>query len=270
MSVEAALACVPAPGRAGEDVGVLGPDMAVVVDGVGLPSGGCRHGVAWYARQLATATLAAIACRDTSLADGLAAAIAGVAARHPDCDLTDRDTPSAAVGVVRLGSDRVETLSLADVTIALDRGADGVRTVVDRHAEARAGLVGAGLTGHRIGTSGHAAAVAGLLAERAAACNRADGFWVAAADPAVAYRATTVTLPRAGVRRVAVCSDGASWPADLGVWSWRAHLDLLTACGPAGLVAAVRDLEHADPDGVGHPRLKAHDDATVAYFRLLP
>jgi hypothetical protein len=267
MSTEAALACVPAPGRVGEDHGVLGPDVAVVVDGVGLPAGGCRHGVAWYARQLATATLAAVA--DGDLADGLAVAIDSVAARHPECDLADPATPSAAVGVVRLTPDRVEALSLADVTIAVDLG-DGVRTVVDRHAEARAGLVGAGLAGHALGTPAHAAAVAGLVAERATACNRPDGFWVAAADPEAAYRATTVTLERAGVRRVAVCSDGASWPADEGVWSWREYLDLLTARGPAGLVNAVRDLENDDPDGLVHPRLKRHDDATVAFFRMPP
>lgn len=263
----AALACVPAPDRDGEDYCAVGPDVAVVVDGVGLPPGGCVHGVAWYARNLAHATLAASTDRAVPLANGLATAIAAVAARHPGCDLTQPDTPSAAVGVLRLGDDRVEALSLADVTIALDLG-DEVRTVVDRHAEDRAGLVGAGLAGHRIGTQAHAAAVAGLLAERATACNRPDGFWVAAADPAVAHRATTVTVP--GVRRAAVCSDGASWPADEGVWTWTEYFDLLAAVGPAGVVAAVRDLEDADPAGVVHPRLKRHDDATIAFLSARP
>jgi hypothetical protein len=241
--------------------------VAVVVDGVGLPSGGCEHGVAWYARNLAHATLAAVADRTVPLADGLAAAIAEVAARHPGCDLAHPHTPSAAVGVLRLGDDHAEALSLADVTVALDLG-DHVRRVVDRHTEDRAGLVGAGLAGHRIGTPAHAAAVAGLLTERATACNRPDGFWVAAADPEVAHRATAVVVP--GVRRAAVCSDGASWPADEGVWTWTEYLDLLAATGPAGVVAAVRDLEHADPDGVVHPRLKRHDDATVAFFGERP
>lgn len=273
MIVEAGLACVPAPGRTDEgceDHGALGPSAMVVVDGVGLPAGGCRHGVAWYARQLASATLAAVAAADVPLADGLASAIRTVAARHRDCDLAHPDTPSAAVGVLRIGAGGVDLLSLADVAIAVDLGADGAHVVVDRHAEARAGLAGAGLAGHRIGTAAHAAAVAGLLAERETACNRPGGFWVAAADPDVARRATTATLPGAGLRRAVVCTDGASWPVDSGVWNWPDTFALLDSRGPYGLVAAVRELEAADPDGVRHPRVKRHDDATVAYLRVLP
>ncbi|WP_392675094.1 hypothetical protein [Streptomyces sp. LN785] len=273
MIVEAALACVPAPGRAGkgcEDHGALGPSTVVVVDGVGLLGRGCRHGVAWYARQLASATLAAVAGGDVPLADGLASAIATVAACHRDCDLAHPDTPSAAVGVLRIGADSVETLSLADVAIVVDLGTDGLHAVVDRHAEARAGLVGAGLAGHRIGTAAHAAAVAGLLAERETACNRPGGFWVAAADPDVAHRATAATFPSAGLRRAVVCSDGASWPVDSGEWTWSDAFARLASRGPGGLVAAVRELEAADPDGLRHPRVKRHDDATVAYLRVLP
>jgi hypothetical protein len=270
MTAEISLACVPAPGRAGEDYGVIGPSLVVVVDGVGLPAGGCRHGAAWYARRLAGATLAALVEESVPLADGLARAIDAVAARHRGgCDLTDPATPSAAIGVLRLGADRVDVLSLADVTVAVDSGPAGVRVIVDRHAAARAELVGAGLAGHRIGTQAHAAAMTELLAERAGACNRLDGFWVAAADPDVAYLATVESLPRSGVRRAAVCTDGASWPAERGVWTWPEFLDLLAARGPAGLIATVRALELADPEGLRHPRIKRHDDATAAFVRVL-
>ena len=46
-----ALATDSAPGRQNEDFVVATPEIAVVVDGAGIPFGGCRHGVAWYAKQ---------------------------------------------------------------------------------------------------------------------------------------------------------------------------------------------------------------------------
>ena len=34
--------------------------IGIVVDGAGIPFGGCTHGVAWYSRQLAVQTMAAL------------------------------------------------------------------------------------------------------------------------------------------------------------------------------------------------------------------
>src|SRR3712207_671924 len=55
-----ALATDAAPGRPNEDFAVASTDLAVVVDGAGIPFGGCHHGVAWYAQQLGVHTLAAL------------------------------------------------------------------------------------------------------------------------------------------------------------------------------------------------------------------
>ncbi len=265
MKAEISLASVPAPGRENEDHAAVAPSVVVVVDGVGLPTGGCHHGVSWYARHLAADTLAALTSEAVPLPDALARGIETVAARHGGCDLTDPATPSAAVGILRFGVDGVDALSLADVTVTIDTG-DEIRTVLDGHSAARAGIVSEALAGRRIGTPEHAAAVADLLADRATAVDHE--FWVAAADPTVAHRATVVTLPAA--HRAAVCTDGASWPVDAGVWTWLEYLDLLDALGPAQVLESVRELENADPDGMAHPRIKRHDDATVAFVRVRP
>ncbi|TCC52767.1 hypothetical protein E0H75_03180 [Kribbella capetownensis] len=42
---------------------VTTPDLAIIVDGAGVPMGGCHHGVAWYAQQLGAQTLSALSGR---------------------------------------------------------------------------------------------------------------------------------------------------------------------------------------------------------------
>jgi hypothetical protein len=52
-----------APGSPNEDFVIASPDIAIVVDGAGVPFGGCHHGVAWYAQQIGIRTLAALVRR---------------------------------------------------------------------------------------------------------------------------------------------------------------------------------------------------------------
>lgn len=67
-----------------------------------------------------------------------------------------------------------------------------------------------------------------------------------------------------------VFSDGATRPADqMELYPWREYLDLLDKLGPAGLIAHLREIESADPDGARHSRTKRHDDATLAYWSRL-
>ncbi|MFK4545462.1 hypothetical protein RKD29_005058 [Streptomyces tendae] len=101
--------------------------------------------------------------------------------------------------------------------------------------------------------------------------NREGGFFTAAADPAVAARAVTGVLPRAGVRTLAALTDGAArWVEKFGEGDWADCLALVRKQGAQALVDRVRELERADAAGdrafLG--RSKTHDDATVVYAEL--
>lgn len=94
----------------------------------------------------------------------------------------------------------------------------------------------------------------------------ADGSGFAAADPRVAGRALTGSVPLAELRRAALLTDGATRPVDrFGLTDWPQTLATLAERGPAALIEQVREAERSDPDGRRWPRHKRHDDATVAY-----
>jgi hypothetical protein len=96
--------------------------------------------------------------------------------------------------------------------------------------------------------------------------NAPGGFWVAAADPAVAEHALTGSCPLSSVESALLLSDGASRLADLfGLASWGDLAGIVRWEGPAELIRQVRVAEAADPDGVRWRRSKAFDDATVVY-----
>jgi hypothetical protein len=262
------LATDAAPGRPNEDFVVATPDLAIVVDGAGVPMGGCHHGVAWYARQLGARTLTALAGRpDLALTVGLSEALAAVAASHADtCDLADPGTPCAAVGILRIGADTVDTLALSDVTVLVE-SKDGPQITCDLRIEEISGTEPGAVAGMLFDTAEHKAAIATLVATQTRTRNRADGWWVAAADPEAAHHAVVNSYPRSGARRLAIFSDGATRPADqMALYTWPEYLDLLDKLGPAALIAHVREIEAADPDGARHPRTKRHDDATLAYW----
>jgi hypothetical protein len=265
------LATDSAPGRPNEDFVLATTDLAIVVDGAGIPFGGCTHGVAWYSRQLGAHTMAALVAEpDLPLIEGLARGLRAVARLHVHtCDLTSENTPCAAVGILRIGLDTVDTLALSDVTIVVDTEA-GPQITCDLAIEALAGTEPAALAGLWIGSPEHKAALAHLVERQTATRNRDDGWWVAASDPQAAYHSLAKSYPRETVRRAAVLSDGATRPVDqMGIYEWPAYLDLLDKLGPAGLIDHVRSIEIADPHGKVHPRTKTHDDATAAHTPTL-
>lgn len=228
--------------------------------------GGCHHGVAWYAQQLGARTLAALAGRpELPLTEGLYEALAAVAASHADtCDLTDPGTPCAAVGILRIGPETVDTLALSDVTVVIENK-QGPQVTCDLRIEEISGTEPDAVAGMLFNTPEHKAALTALVSNQTRTRNRADGWWVAASDPEAARHALTNSYPRSSIRRMAIFSDGATRPVDqMGLYSWSEYLTLLDKLGPAGLVAHVRDIETADPDGARHPRTKRHDDATLA------
>jgi hypothetical protein len=95
-----------------------------------------------------------------------------------------------------------------------------------------------------------------------------DTHRAAAADPAAARVAATGSIPVAGLRGVALLSDGATRIADrYCVLTWPDVIKVVRDQGPAALIQQVRAAEDADPDCQRWPRNKARDDATVVYWR---
>jgi hypothetical protein len=265
-----ALATDAAPGRPNEDFVVASAELAVVVDGAGVPAGGCLHGVAWYAQQLGVRTIAALTeNHDIPLKEGLAAGITAVADLHRGtCDLDSPGTPCAAIGILRIGVRTVDTLALSDATIVVDLDS-GPEVTCDLSIETINGTEPETVAGLRFGTTEHVAALAALVRRQTATRNQA--WWVAAADPCAAEHAHTASYPRSDVRRASAFTDGATRPVDqMQLHAWPEYLDLLDKLGPTGLLDYVRDIEANDPHGDRFPRTKRHDDATVAQKQLAP
>jgi hypothetical protein len=219
------------PGWPNEDFAAAAPGAAVLLDGcTTTPYGadtGCLHGVAWYARTLGTALLAAItADPPPALGDALAGAIAEVRARHQDlCDLANPRTPAATVTAVRAGPAGLELLALSDSSIVADYG-EGRDPVV--------------LT---------------------------DPHRAASTDPDAARQARTTVVPLDGLHGIALLSDGAVRLTDVyRLISWPGLVSVLRDEGPEGLIRRVRAAEASDPDGARWPRSKTRDDATALYW----
>ena len=219
------------PGWPNEDFAAAAPGAAVLLDGATtFPRGketGCIHGVAWYARTLGTALLAAVTADPPDpLTQALASAISDVRARHEHtCDLINPSTPAATVTAVRARPGGLDYLALSDSTIAADYGDEREPVII---------------------TDAHPAAKA---------------------DPAAALAAQTGTLALAGLRGVALLSDGATRITDrYCLQSWPVTIGVIRDLGPAELIRQVRAAEDTDPDGTRWPRGKARDDATILYW----
>ncbi|MEU0007767.1 protein phosphatase 2C domain-containing protein [Streptomyces sp. NPDC006314] len=239
---------LPASGQGG---------CVVVLDGVTPPSGttGCLHSVPWFTARLGGAlTELTLSCRDLTLPEILERAIGRTAEAHADtCELSHPRTPQATVVLTRWSADTVEYLVLSDSALLL-RGTDGTVTPVlddrldrlPRSALATDALVDATLR------------------------NKEGGFFTAAADPSVAARAVTGTLPRREVRALAALTDGATrWTEKFQEGDWTALFDVVAKEGARSLVERVRELETADREERAFlGRSKTHDDATVVYVEL--
>jgi hypothetical protein len=228
-----ALATEPGtPGWPNEDFAAIAPGAAVLLDGATtFPGGidiGCVHGVAWYARTLGGLLLSAI--------------IADPPAPLADC-------LAAAIGEVR---------ARHEGTCDLGNPATPAATVT----AVRASPAGFDIL---------------ALSDSVVAADYADGrpplvitddHRAASADPDVARRARTATVPADGLRGIALLSDGATRITDrYGLLDWPAFLAVIRDHGPADLIRQVRAAEDSDADCTRWPRSKARDDATVIYWR---
>ncbi|MGW0034961.1 protein phosphatase 2C domain-containing protein [Streptomyces sp. NPDC003314] len=259
------------PGRENEDFSAWDDQMAVLLDGAGMPSTmnpPCVHGVAWFVRTLGTA-LRAQASRGSSLRDALASAIEQTAETHRDiCAVDDPLSPSATLAVLRARGDVVEWLVLGDCTLVLERGHTVEAISDDRLAYVAQGersAMAAAVPGSAERLQLHAQLV---RAERALR-NRPGGYWVAAAEPQAAEEALHGSCSRRDIARAALMTDGAArLVTPFALADWEGCLDILEEQGPKRLVEQVRDAERGDTSLERWPRSKQHDDATALYIRL--
>jgi hypothetical protein len=261
----------PGTGRPNEDYAAVSAYSAVLVDGAS-PFGsdsGCVHGVAWFARRLGGALLAAVDdAGRRSLQDCLAEAITHVAGLHDrTCDLSHPGTPSATVVAVRTDGDELDYLVLADSSLILDDAGPEPLVVTDDR-EAIAGTELRHLMDHPVGTPELAAGARAYVEALAEYRNRPGGFWVASTDPHAAREALTGIASLPDLRAVALLSDGATRLVDrFGLLDWSALCDLLdTPEGSVALIDRTRSAENTDSLGRRWPRAKNHDDATVVWL----
>ncbi|MEU4097113.1 hypothetical protein [Streptomyces sp. NPDC026673] len=269
------------PERPNEDFAAVampasgGGGSLILLDGVTPPDGptGCRHTVPWYVSQLGGSMIElSVSPAAPSLADCLAEAVRRTAAAHRDtCDLYHRRTPQATVVAVRWNADSVEHLVLSDSVLLIEDTSGHVGAVLDDRLRRLPDPVPALRAAVRTlprGTAARAEAASEYGRAVEALRNAEGGFFTAAADPAVAARAVTGTLPRSGVRAVAALTDGAARLVEVfHEEDWQGTFTLLRKAGPEELLRRVRAAESADPDGARFPRGKPRDDATAVFAR---
>jgi hypothetical protein len=259
------------PDQPNEDFAAACATGAVLLDGAGLSgtASKCTHGVAWYARHLGGCLLAGLpsgAPLRSVLADG----IRETASLHSEvCELDDPGTPSSTVVIVRIASDRLEYLVLADSVLLVSTVDSPPVVLTDGRADEVGRAYRQAMDATANGTPEHDEALREYVQTSWAYRNRPGGFWVAAADPSAADEALTGEFPLREVNSVALLSDGASRLVDLFGLADRSQLSaLLESSGPGEVIRRVRAAEDADPRGARWPRGKAHDDATVLYAEI--
>ncbi|SEB55585.1 Protein phosphatase 2C [Streptomyces sp. 2224.1] len=245
----------------------------VLLDGVTPPEEdyGCRHTVPWFTAHLGGAMLElSVSHRDMTLAEVLSSAISRTADTHrATCDLSHARTPQATVIAARWSGDTVEYLVLSDSVLLLERADGSVQPVLDPRLDELPPAVQdrrAAVRALPRGSAERAAAGRKYAHAVEALRNAEGGFFTAAADPAVAARAVSGSVPRSGLRSLTALSDGASrWTEVFHEGSWADCVALVAGQGPQSLIDRVRAAEAADPEGAAFPRGKARDDAAVIF-----
>jgi hypothetical protein len=250
--VQLKVASSPSPGRidpaVNEDLVVTGPDFVVLLDGATAPAGldsGCEHTVSWLVGRLGGRLAVPLLGRSSApLADLLADAIDAVGGEHADtCDLSNPDSPSTTVSIVRAAEDHLDHLVLADSPVLLRTTGRRVEAIVDNRVDQLPEYTFEAVRRLR---------------------NRPGGFWAASTEPQAAYEALSGRRNRADVELVAVLSDGASRYVDRYGHTWSDLIAVLESDGPQPLIDRVRAADRAAADGSF--RGKRYDDASAVLW----
>ena len=237
--------------RPNDDFVLATERFVIVLDGATEPAGvdsGCVHDVPWLVARLGT-NLAGLLVRDPSaaLVDVLRDGIAATMRDHTgQCDLTNRDSPSSTVAILRRGAETVDYIVLGDSAVVIETSAG---ELVVAHDDRTAYLSDYSLAG-----------VSRLR-------NTDEGFWIASNRPDAADKALAGSVPMRDVARAALMTDGITRLVERYGRSWLDLVERMDKHGPRQLVADVRAEELAAAPGAY--RGKLHDDVTAVFCRFI-
>lgn len=240
------------PGRVSDDYAVSGLDWVMVFDGATAlrpEENGCIHDVPWVVHHLAGQLARRLAIRsDIPLVDALAESIDFTRNSHVDtCDLSNPDSPSSTVTLVRRRSDELDYLVLADSPLLLNRSGRIEVVTDDRMA-------------HLSDYSYEA-----VMAVQ----NTPEGYYVASTMPEAAYESVCGSIPVASVQSAALMTDGASRLTDLfGQLTWEQLFSLLEKEGPSEVIRRTREVELQGIEINDGRTRKRHDDATAVFVEF--
>ncbi|MGH3499454.1 MAG: protein phosphatase 2C domain-containing protein [Nocardioidaceae bacterium] len=238
------------PGHVNEDLVITGATWAAVLDGATAaperPTG-CRHSVVWFTRQLGSHIARFMTLTPSWRLDNLLSqAIRATMRAHQDtCDLSNPDSPSATVTLVRQHGEALDYLALADSPLLLASGGE-VTVIKDDQVRHLSDYSYAGVS---------------------AARNSSGGFWVASTDPDAPQHAVTGSVPAATIDGALLLTDGASRLVEkFQTLTWQELYKQAANDGPAALIRYTREIETAHADAPQPPKGKPHDDATAVHL----
>jgi hypothetical protein len=173
-------------------------------------------------------------------------------------------SPSSTVAMLRETTADVECLVLGDSMIAFPD-----QTIVDERLshvaqQYRTRYRDRLRSGHGYDQD-HREVLRKLQAGQARHRNRADGYWIAEADPAAADQALTMKRSLASTPWAVLATDGAyKTMTHLGIADWSAVATASSEDLRQILTDCQRWEDLSDPDGREFPRAKRHDDKSVA------
>ncbi|WP_329493819.1 hypothetical protein [Kitasatospora herbaricolor] len=250
MPFEITHATTPTPGGVSEAAVVTGPAFAFVLDGATATGAttGCAHDVSWYVEQLAGLLCAQLLTQGpASLREILRTALTTLVGEHGQtCDMTNADSPSSTVAVVREHGGSLDVLVLGHSPVALHRTNGAVEVIVDDRAAYLDSYAEEAVRGYRNSAG-------------------AGGFWVAGAKPEAADQALTASIPLSQIHQFAVLSEGAARLPERYGWSWPRFMAELSDSGPGQIIAVTREAETGTAAGAFRGR--THDTAAVVLCR---
>ena len=242
------------PGRENDDYAAVGLGWALVLDGATAlkpAENGCIHNVPWMVHQLAgnLAQFLTLA-PNVALADALAESITRTCAAHENtCDLSNPDSPSSTVTILRNRGDVLDYLVLGDSPLLVSRTGK-IEPILDERMA-------------NLDDYSYEAVIA--------VQNKPEGYYVANTMPDAAYQAVCGSLPAAEIDSAVLLTDGASRLVDaFQLLLWEDLFRIVSGDGPRSLIAQTRKVERDGAMSSDGRNRKHHDDATVVFVDLTP